>query len=65
MKIDELIELFPRYRLSKVSLLDVYNSMKEIKNGDIRDIIEYLDNKGIRVSKTTLYKYLHILVSYL
>ncbi len=58
--INELNYLFPNHHLSKINLNDVYNSIKTIKSGKIKDILREL-NKKFSISNTTIYKYLHIL----
>lgn len=58
--IGSLNYLFPNNHLSKINLNNVYNSIKIIKSGKIRDISNEL-NKKYKVANTTIYKYLYIL----
>lgn len=58
--LEKLNYLFPNYHLSKISLNDVYNSIKTIKSGKINEILNEIRNKQ-NISKITLYKYLYIL----
>ena len=52
--------LFPNHYHSKINLNEVYNSIKKIKSGKIKDITKEL-NKNIKIVDTSVYKYLYIL----
>mgnify|MGYP001559969326 FL=1 len=58
--ISELDCLFPKHYRSKIGLLDVYNSINNIKSGNVIDITNELNSK-FNVSNFTIYKYLYIL----
>lgn len=52
----DLNRIFPKERLSKISLSEVYNVSKKLKKFKTKELAEFC-----QVSPTTLYKYLHIL----
>jgi len=59
--IRELAELFPRHHHAAVSLSDIYTIFGKKKRMNVKALEENLRREGIKVSQTTLYKYLHLL----
>lgn len=57
--IEELDYLFPIHHKSKISLKEVYNAIKFLKKGKIKDIMTKLNKNNL--SYTTVYKYLYLL----
>lgn len=57
----ELVKIFPEEKKSKISLKKVYQSTKGLKQFKVHDLLKDI-NKNNNISKTTLYKYLYILI---
>ncbi|HLD15186.1 MAG TPA: LAGLIDADG family homing endonuclease [Candidatus Nanoarchaeia archaeon] len=61
LTIDELNYLFPEHHLSKVSLNEVYCTIKKLKKTNVSGIISELKRKDINVNRVTLFKYFYLL----
>tara|TARA_Y100000034_G_scaffold134670_1_gene203795 strand:- start:1029 stop:2141 length:1113 start_codon:yes stop_codon:yes gene_type:complete len=57
--IEELNYLFPKHHRSKIWLNDVYSSIKRMKIGKIKDVIDGLNK--FKIAPVTVYKYLYLL----
>lgn len=58
----EIFELFPKNRLCKISLKDVYFALKKLKVAKPKEIVKELESKKkIKLGYTTVYKHLFIL----
>ena len=57
----ELENIFPAHHHSKFTIRNVYDSISEIKNCQIKDIMNSLKNMDMVVTSTPIYKHLHLL----